>query len=503
MFRKLLSLILAALVAVAGFSAVATAAPISGSLTLDLVILPECDPLTGAFSNPQATRTILTFLGPSHDGDCSKVTGTWIKLEADLILTLSISGLDITSASTVTFKGLESEILRIVATIGALTVRTTLVFAPSITEIEITRSSGTLSTRYCVNYHSNFFGNGASPASDITPPFLDCPNADALLFFMVEDVGVFHPIIQNLGLAYAFDNARALDGPLYFMKKAVELNLNIAGLVLGIRGLFANVGSGMTPSFASGLVLSLEGQTVSGITVRAETWFGARQGLECFAECKPNQRVYGGIPVTSFTVQEEKLFIRNLTVAGITHNIRAEFQFFLGDNFGPGLTYFEWNQRFRVTPLNLSINNTMRFGGDLVPRFDFLITSFKAGDLTVTAVLYFYIASTGNFEAQLAEFVVSFDPPGVTVTSDLVLCSDGLFAGFCSGGVLEHDIYLSAAVGNFTFDARFIFFGLINNFAEVWFDVTYQLAPGVTMANSYVIDADALVAFSFSFTWKF
>ena len=319
-------------------------------------------------------------------------------------------------------------------------------------------------------------------------------------------MGVFHPIIQNLGLAYAFDAAGALDGPLYFSKKVVELNLNIAGLVLGIRGLFANLGSGQTPAFSAGLVLSLEGQTVSGVTVRAETWFGARQGLECFAECKPNQRVYGGKVVNSFTVQEEKLFIRNLTVAGITNNIRAEFQFFVqAGDFGPGLTYLEWNQRFRVTPLNLSFSNTIRFDGTLVPRFDFLITSYKVGDLTVTAVIYFYLRSTDTWAAQLAEFVTSFDPPGVTVTSDLILCTDGALSGAfgCINGVLEHDIYLSAAVGNFTFDARFIFFSLFNNFVQAWIDLTYKLAPGVEMGNSYVIGADALEAFSFTFTWKF
>jgi hypothetical protein len=498
MFRKLLSLILAAFV-VAGFSAAATAAPISGSLTLDLVIMPDC-----VGSNPAGNASVFGSLGPvvANGEDCSKVTGTWIKAEADLILTLSISGLDITSASTFTFKGLESEILRIVATVGALTVRTTLVFSSSITELEISRTTGSLSARYCVNYHSNYHGT-----SDITPPFTNCPGADSNLYFLVEDLGVYHPIIQNLALAYVFDNAGALDGPMYFMKKVVEFNLNIAGLVLGIRGLFANVGNGVTPVFASGLVLSLEGQTVSGITVRAETWFGARQGMECFAECKPNQRVYGGIPVSTFTVQEEKLFIRNLTVAGITHSIRAEFQFWNDtQTVGPGLTYLEWNQRFRVTPLGLSINNTMRFNGNLIPRYDFLITSYKVGDLTVTAVFVFYMYITGNFEAQLAEFIVSFDPPGVTVTSDLVLCLDNPATFGCTtstGGVLEHDIYLSAAVGNFTFDAKFIFFGLINNFYEVWFDVTYQLAPGVTLANSYVIGVDALQAFSFSFTWKF
>ncbi|MBI1743586.1 hypothetical protein HYR54_11060 [Candidatus Acetothermia bacterium] len=125
------------------------------------------------------------------------------------------------------------------------------------------------------------------------------------------------------------------------------------------------------------------------------------------------------------------------------------------------------------------------------------------GDLSVTAFFYYYLRSTGRFEAQLAEFVTSFDPPGVTVTSDLVLCTERLFVAFCSGGVDEHDIFLSAAVGNFTFDARFIFLSLFNNFSQVWFDVTYKLAPGVDLANSYVIDATTLEAFSFRFTWKF
>jgi len=484
MFRKLLALTVAALM-VAAFSAVpnANAAPVSGSLQLDIVITPDC----GDVFSP--------LFGFTQFLPCPKVTGTFVKVEADLALTLSISGLDITSTSVFTFKGIEFEALRIVATVGALTVRTNLIFAPSVWEIEQERSTSTLtSARYCINFQN---------PGDVTPPFLNCPAADGTLFFLLEDVGVYHPIIQNLILAVIADGSNMLDGPLYFIKKVVDLNLNIAGLVLSIRGLFANLGTATTPSFNTGLVLALEGQTVSGITVRAETYFGARQGLECFAECKPVERTRGGKVVKSFTVQEEKLFIRNLTVAGITNNIRAEFQFFNGDLFPAGLTYFEWNQRFRVAPWNLSVSNTIRFDGTLVPRFDFLQTSVKVGDLTVTAFFLYYLRSTGTFEAQLAEFVTSFDPPGVTVTSDLTLCTETLFVPFCSGGVDEHDIYLSAAVGNFTFDARFIFFGLFNNFSEVWFDLTYKLAPGVDLANSYVIDADSLEAFSFRLTWKF
>lgn len=72
----------------------------------------------------------------------------------------------------------------------------------------------------------------------------------------------------------------------------------------------------------------IEGQTVSGLLVRSETWLGARQGLECFGECKPLERLYGGIVVEDFQFQEEKLFIKNLTVAGVIFNLRAEMRFF-------------------------------------------------------------------------------------------------------------------------------------------------------------------------------
>lgn len=479
MFKTHVSLALAALGLIL-FSATSSAAPVSGSLQLDLVITPDCNTLTS--------------FGPSGTS-CAKVSGTIVKVEVDLDLTLSVSGLDFTTSTVLTFKGLESEILHAVVTIGALTARMTLAFAASVTEIEIVRSATTLSTRYCIAYQN---------PGDVTPPFLDCPTADAALFFLIEDAGVFHPIIQNLGLAFTFDSAGALDGPLYFVKKIVELNVNVAGLVIGIRSLFGNLGTAQSPNFATGLVLSFEGQTVSGIAVRAETYFGARQGLECLAECKPSQRLYGGHVVSDFSVQEEKLFIRNLTLAGVTHNVRVEFQFFTqpGDA-GPGLTYLEWNQRFRVQPINLIISNTIRLDSALFPRFDLLQINYRAGDVSVTALFYIYTSLTNTWEAQLAEFISSFDPPGVTVTSDLTLCVETLFIAFCQSGVIEHDLYVSAAVGNFTFDAKLIFFSLFSDFQEAWFDVTYRLAPSVELATSYVIGVDVLKALGFSFRWKF
>jgi hypothetical protein len=53
----------------------------------------------------------------------------------------------------------------------------------------------------------------------------------------------------------------------------------MAGLTIGLRGMFANIGSTTTPAWSTGVVASVEGQTVSGITIRGETWIGAKPGI--------------------------------------------------------------------------------------------------------------------------------------------------------------------------------------------------------------------------------
>jgi hypothetical protein len=478
MFRKLLGLALVAVIAGA-FSTAAVAAPVAGSFTLDIVIAPQCADLVPDFAG-------VTYDNPG----CDKIDDTVVKLEADLILTLSVSGLDITSTTVFTFKGLESQVFTVAGTVGALTFKDTFVFAPSLVEIEFVRNS-IGSVRYCVNY---------STPGDITPPFLDCPSADAVLFFMLEDVGVFHPAFANLYLGGVFDAAGMLDAPLELAKKIVDLSINIAGLTITARSLFANFQTGQqttNDTWNTGVVLGLEGQTVSGITLRSETWIGARQGLECWGECKPLERNYGGKVVPGFTAQEEKIFIRNLVFAGITNNIRIEFKFGQPNPASNGLSYVEWNQRYRLTPFGggLSISNTLRMNGNLDPIFDFLITSYKFGDMSVTAVWYIY-PSTNDWEARLAEFVTTFDPPGATVTSDLILCTEQTFTVFCTGGVFEHGIYISAAVGSMTFDMAMFLTGLVSGFYEAWLDIGWKIGNVNLKASlDLLVDGVQVVAF--------
>ncbi len=457
----------------------ASAAPVSGSLTVDIVIAPACADLI-----------------PNNATVCDKIDDTIVKIEADIALTLSVSGLDISSLTVFTFKGVESQVFTITGTIGAMTFRDMFIFSPSLVEIEFTRDPVSLATRYCIN---------ASTPGDLTPPFLDCPGADLTLYALIEDVGIYHPAVANLILGVYFDSASMLDAPLELAKKIVDINLNIAGLTLTTRALFANftTGAGVSAdTWNTGIILALEGQTVSGITLRSETWFGARQGLECWGECKPVERNYGGKVISNFSAQEEKIFIRNLVLAGIINNFRVEFKFDQGLSVNSGLTYVEWNTRFLLLPLNLTLNNTLRLNGSFLPQFDALVFSYKAGDMSVTAIFYAYISLVGTWEMQIAEFVTTFDPPGATITSDLILCKESLFVGSCTGGTLEHDIYIAANVGDVSANFRAIFYGLITNFHELWVDIAFRI-NNVTLKGTFVTATETVRALGFSFIVRY
>lgn len=482
MARGFFVFLAAALLALALVTPV-SAAPISGSFSVDIVFAPSC---------VSATNALIVVL------PCDKLTDTIMKFEADLVLRLTISGLEIGSTTVFTFEGLEFQAFSLATTIGALSVRDVFVFAPSITEIEYVRLSSTLSLRSCVNL--------ASPG-DITPPFLDCPTPDSTLYFLMEDVGVYHPAYQNLVLATIFDAAGMLNEPVVFRKKIVDVSLNIAGLTVSTRALFANIGTSGTPSFVVGLVAALEGQTVSGITVRAESWIGARQGLECFSECKPLEtyRVGKVLSPQTLSIQEEKLFIRNLTIGHVTVSMRAEFQFFTQPGSScpnPGICFIEINSRARLLPLHLTISNTMRIGPDLNPHYDLFQTSFMFGAVTVTANWLFYINSSSMWAAQLAEFIASFDPGGITITSDLVLCIENLFTGDCVSGALEHDLYVSGVLGHFSLNVKAAFLGLVTGFSQLWADAIWKIS-NVEFSFSLALRSDFLVVIRFATSVKF
>ena len=470
------------------------AAPISGEANFDLVLRSATcgiDADGDTFVDEDPPNTI------DDDGDtlideddCSKIDLSALKFESDLLVTLAISGLQITSTSVLTFKGLEYQAFSFFMTVGALSFSDVIVFAPSITEIALVRNASSLSVRYCIL--------DSAPGS-VSPPFRSCPLFDSRLYWLLEGDGFYHPTVANLILAQIFDDGgMLLPKTLTLRKKVADLALNIAGMTVSTRALFANLGSVSAPNFRIGLVLGLEGQTVSGILIRSETWIGARQGLECFAECKPLERLYLGIVTDEFSFQEEKLFVRNVKFLGLTFHFLLEVGNVCAEDF---LCYAEINTIIPIQPLGLELNNTLRFGPGVREHFDALSTTLRFGDASVLALWYFY-PRTGSWKAQIARIISSFDPPGLTVSSDLQLCTGTAYL-FCSSGVVKHMLSFAATIGDLSLDAKLIFIGLIKNFYQLWLDAAWKLGGGVELSSSIVLSVNYLNAFAMGITVRF
>ncbi|MCS6937019.1 MAG: hypothetical protein NZV61_05670, partial [Candidatus Bipolaricaulota bacterium] len=94
------------------------AAPISGSFLTEVVFYPQH--------------------GVSREGQdpISKVDLVNVKFEADLVLTFSLSGIEVTSTTAFTFRGVEFQSFVLHFTLGALTLRNTTIFAPTFFEFE-------------------------------------------------------------------------------------------------------------------------------------------------------------------------------------------------------------------------------------------------------------------------------------------------------------------------------------------------------------------------------
>lgn len=480
MFRRLMVILAALAVTAAGWSLPAHAAPVSGSATLDIVFTPAY------YYNPTAG---------------TKIDKIRVKLEMDLILTLSISGVDITSQSVFTFRGLEYQSFVFTGTIGALVVRSQFIFAPNILEIRAVRDAIGLPA-YCVNLAdpplTDTYGwNCGTPvdAGEHTL-YLWLEGADLYL----TNIMYLHPALRNWLLATYMElqTTDPLGQPLAFRKKVVDLALSLAGLTIGLHGAFANVGSAATPSWRMGIVASVEGQTVSGITIRGESWLGARQGVECFAECKPLEIVRGGmLPDAAFTFYEEKLFIRNLKLAGVTWGARLEFEF---AEAPAGLRFVELTQSFKLAPFNLEINNTLNIvGPSLTMASDVFVTSLKVGDIAMTVVGYIWPDITKAFNLYWSRLISVFDPPGMKVVSDIQFCNEELS---CTGALFYHDLVLSGTVGDMTINIGIRLTSILTGFVGATIEMSWKMGAAL-LKSATLLTTDRLQAQMFSITFTF
>jgi hypothetical protein len=237
--------------------------------------------------------TVTTFFEPVNQGQ-TKIDQINVDAETTLRVSLFISGLAITSTSVFSFKGAEFQAFELIAGM-AISFRNVLIFAPNIIEVDD-------DPFWTIQF--------AQP----DPGLVGVP----LRMFIDE-------LASPLDLSKLL--APTVDDPLQFRKLISQMAINVWGVRFSVTMLIANLGPSSTPSFQSGLIFEAGGVTVGGAEVIALTYLGARQGWECFGECKSLERYFEGRVVPDFEFQEEKLIIRNLTLAGVTLGAEIAFDF--------------------------------------------------------------------------------------------------------------------------------------------------------------------------------
>lgn len=229
-------------------------------------------------------------LNPSQ----TKIDQINVDAETTLQLGLFISGLALTSTSVFSFKGAEFQAFELYAGM-VISFRNVVIFAPNILEVDD-------DPFWTIQF--------AQP----DPGLVGVP----LRMFIDE-------LASPLDLAKLL--APTVDDPLQFRKLISQMAVNVWGVRFSVTMLIANFGTVNAPDFQSGLIFEAGGRTLGGAEVISQLYIGARQGWECFGECKALERYFEGRVVPGFEFQEEKLIIRNLTIAGVTFGAEFAFDF--------------------------------------------------------------------------------------------------------------------------------------------------------------------------------
>jgi hypothetical protein len=491
MITRVHGVLIAWLVGILSLSAFSiNAAPVSGTINIDLIVLPI-------------------------RGGEEKISSVDIQFSGDLALHLSVGGLDLSSTSAFTFRGLEFQALTAIVDLGIAQVRDTILFAPNIVEIQQQRNLAGLPV-YCVS-----FSDPSLPVeTDLTFPldagFPSCPVTPdndltaSSLYYLLEGYtnglttisSFVHPIAIDLIFSRIFEGAGHLDQPLSFRKKIVDLALSFDFLRVELRGLFANLGSVAIPSWQKGFIGALEVH-INEIIIRSETWLGATPGLECFGECSLIQRFHEGVIAQEFMTIEERLFIRGVRVAGMIVGAQVEFSF---DSSSFQMHIVELTQQFTVAPLALTIFNTVRIGKLALTSVKVLsqsiVMQLRISDVTTQAVFNIWPPPAGvsGIKVYWSRLVTVLALPNIQITSDIQACQNSDICGTLLD-TLTHDLALTTSVGDIMIRILLGFNAFVI-FRQAAIDVSWQLG-NVLLKSTTVVNGDALILQMFGFTLQF
>ncbi|MBI1742913.1 hypothetical protein HYR54_07580 [Candidatus Acetothermia bacterium] len=421
---------------ISGVSEKGIAAPFSGEITVDLGLEPES-------------------LGEN------KVDGFFADIESTVRLTFSFSGLDLTSLSVFSLKGLEFQALTLAAS-TPITLRNITIFAPNVLEVA-----------------DDLFWT-VTQANPDPGGLVGLP----LRLFIHE-------------LASPIDLARllgpSLDGFSVFRKNIIEAELVFAGFLLRADALMANTGSASAPNLHPALIVGLSGQMSTGTLIEAATYFGARQGFQCYGECKEPERFWQGRVMPDFRIEQEKLLIRHLSVAGLIHNFEIVFD--LGTPLVPmlpGISRVDWELVAKLFGGNLELRQRFLFSSELGPAQLLIHSEFGIRNTHLALDLMDDDLAIPDFPIRQITFSTTLG--GVSVR-DIISVQP-------AGGLL-HAILIETAIDIFTFSSQTIFLGgIVTNFYSQRVDVLYHLGQ-IDLKMNVIVRRDFLLFFGVGVAWHF
>ncbi|MCS6937413.1 MAG: hypothetical protein NZ610_05915 [Candidatus Bipolaricaulota bacterium] len=373
-----------------------------------------------AFAAPISGQAIVSiFFEPANPGE-SKLDQIAMDVEAGLRLELFVGGLSLSSISIFSFKGPEFQAFELRAGM-AIFMRHIGIFAPNIIEVS--------DDPFWTVSH-------AVPELPGCPP--SCLTGLPLRMFLDD-------LASPLDLPKMLDPT--LNEPLQFRKLISQIGIDLAGLRFSVTLLLANWGTPQSPSFETGLILEAGGLTMGGLEVLAQTYIGARQGWECFGECKPWERFFEGQVVSGFDFQQEKLIVRNLRISGITVGFELVFDF-------PSVGFSQLAIVARGALLGVLIQQEIVFDYQAIPSFLRWAWTVRWGEALFTLELI--DPDGGTLDFSMKRFGLFMDWASITLRNELVLQDP--FG-------LVHLIEIAVGLEPFQFKSQTVFLGgLINGF---------------------------------------
>jgi hypothetical protein len=370
------------------------------------------------------------------DGPQPKIAQPPFAFDSILQLDLNVSGLQIRSLTALSTVGVEAQVFKLSATLGALTLTDIFLFSRNIIE-----------------------------ADQNLQIKLVRPDPGGV-------VGQYLPIFYK-DLVTPYAQLALLLGPtltesVILRKKIVEAQIVLGGVTVRTVGLVANFGSAGAPQWEVGAVLTLKGQTVSGVAVQSDTYLGARRGLECVGECLPELQFSQGRVVSGLNVEYERLIVNTIKLWGVTIALDAAVN--LNDAEGPlGIEYLQITSSFRVEPLDLDVTDILYFDSGLALSSHTLITGWSVGDAFVTAI---WTDTLGGIVFSLREFTTGLALGGVSIVSDLFVCAAD--AG-CFGldPIYQHDVQIVFKNGPWAADLLIVLLGLVKPLDKIVLTISY------------------------------